>query len=339
MTKENLVTAPPGTTLEAAKEILHTQKVEKLLLVDGQRRLQGLITIKDINKMLQYPQASKDERGRLRVGAAVGVRDLDRVAALIEAGVDVVVVDTAHGHSAGVIETVREIKKQFDVQTVAGNVATAEAARDLVAAGVDAVKVGIGPGSICTTRIIAGVGVPQVSAVMACAGVAAAKGVPVIADGGIRHSGDVVKAVVAGASSVMLGGLFAGLEESPGERIIYQGRPFKTYRGMGSIGAMVKGSSDRYRQERTAAPDKLVPEGVEGRVPYRGHLGEYVYQLVGGLRAGMGYTGCRTVAELQEKGRFLQVTAASLAESHPHHISITREAPNYWAEARDPGRL
>ncbi len=333
MTRENLVTAPVGTTLDDAKTILQENKVEKLLLVDDSYGLAGLVTIKDIDKMVQYPAASRDERGRLRVGAAVGVGDEERIQALIEADVDVLVVDTAHGHAAGVIETVRRIKCDHQIQLVAGNVATEEGARDLIEAGVDAVKIGIGPGSICTTRVIAGVGVPQITAVMSAAKVCRAAGVPIISDGGIRQSGDITKAIAAGADSVMIGGLFAGLEESPGETILFKGRTFKIYRGMGSLGAMASmGSRKRYRQADVREAGKLVPEGVEGRVPYKGTLSEFVYQLVGGLRSGMGYCGTEDIQALQQRGRFIQITQASLQESHPHNINITREAPNYRVE-------
>lgn len=332
MTQENLVTATGTVTLEEAEKILMAKKVEKLLLVDEDFRLTGLITIKDIDMMRRFPQACKDGQGRLRVGAAVGVRDYQRVEALIKRGVDILVVDSAHGHSANVIETVKTIKQQWDIDVVAGNVATAEGCKDLIAAGVDAVKVGIGPGSICTTRIISGVGVPQITAIYQAARVAAEAKIPVIADGGIRYSGDITKAIAAGAHVVMIGGLFAGLTESPGATILFQGRTFKVYRGMGSLGAMVQGSSERYRQGGVKAPGKLVPEGVEGRVPFKGSLGPFVYQLVGGLRAGMGYCGTRTVEELRTKARFLQVSAASVRESHPHDISITQEAPNYSTE-------
>ena len=336
MTRENLVTAPASTSLEEADRILTKNKVEKLLLVDDEYRLKGLITIKDIDKLHRYPNACKDGRGRLRVGAAVGVHDYERVSSLLEADVDVLIVDSAHGHSKNVIETVRRIKRDFDIQVVAGNVATGEGTRALVDAGADAVKVGIGPGSICTTRVVSGVGVPQVTAIYQSAKVAAGR-VPIIADGGIRYSGDITKAIAAGAHCVMIGGLFAGLAESPGDTIIYRGRSFKTYRGMGSIGAMAKGSHERYRQEpATKSPEgkgppnqKLVPEGVEGRVPYKGPLADFVFQLVGGLRAGMGYCGSRTIDELRTKARFIQVTAASVHESHPHDIVITQEAPNY----------
>jgi IMP dehydrogenase len=331
MTKENLVSGPSNTTLEQAKEILQKHKVEKLLLVNGKGELTGLITMRDIDRVQQYPMAARDSRGRLRVGAAVGVQEYERIAALIEAEVDVVVVDTAHGHSQNVIDTVKEIKKRHKIEVIAGNIATAAAAEDLIDAGVDGVKVGIGPGAICTTRVISGVGVPQVSAIMDCAQTANKAGVPVIADGGIRHSGDITKALAAGASSVMIGSLFAGLNESPGQLVIFKGRQFKEYRGMGSIGAMVKGSADRYGQKGVERKDKLVPEGVEGRVPYRGMLSDFVYQLVGGLRAGMGYCGAPTIDDLRAKAKFVRVSAASVGESHPHDIQITKEAPNYSA--------
>ena len=329
MTRENLVTAPENTSLEEAERILYKAKVEKLLLVDREERLAGLITMRDIDKLHQYPNACKDRRGRLRVGAATGVKDFARVEALIKADVDVLVVDTAHGHSRNVLDTVKEIKRKWDIQVIAGNVATADGARDLIDAGVDAVKVGIGPGAICTTRIISGVGVPQITAILAAVSVGEPAGVPIIADGGIRHSGDITKAVAAGASSVMMGSLFAGLDESPGEMIIHQGRRYKTYRGMGSMGAMIQGSKDRYGQAGVREQSKLVPEGVEGRVPYRGPLGDFVYQLVGGLRAGMGYCGTRNIDQLRKNAKFCRVSAASMAESHPHDIAITREAPNY----------
>jgi IMP dehydrogenase len=336
MTRENLVTAGEHTTLEAAQRILLENKVEKLLLVDDSYQLKGLITIKDIDKNLRFPRAGKDSRGRLRVGAAVGVFDFERVPALIERGVDVLVVDSAHGHSRNVVETVREIKRRWDIEVIAGNVATPEGARDLIRAGADAVKVGIGPGSICTTRIISGVGVPQLSAIANAVRGAADSGVPVIADGGIRYSGDIVKALAAGAHTVMVGGLLAGLDESPGEMILYQGRSFKRYRGMGSLGAMVQGSSERYRQagvDDDGKPQaKLVPEGVEGRVPYKGPLNALLYQLIGGLRAGMGYLGLQTIDELRTKPRFIQVTPATVRENHPHDIAITQESPNYSAE-------
>ncbi|WP_153555728.1 IMP dehydrogenase [Roseimaritima sediminicola] len=330
MTRENLVTAVGNVTLEEAERILTDKKVEKLLLIDEERKLTGLITIRDIDMMKRFPKACKDSQGRLRVGAAIGVHDYDRAESLIQQGVDLLVVDSAHGHSKNVIETVREIKQRtnWDIDVVAGNVATAAGAKDLIEAGADAVKVGIGPGSICTTRVISGVGVPQISAIAAAVSVADQHNIPVIADGGIRFSGDVSKAIAAGASCVMIGSLFAGLTESPGEMILYQGRTFKAYRGMGSIGAMVKGSSDRYRQKDTSA-GKLVPEGVEGRVPFKGPLGDFVYQLVGGLRAGMGYVGSATIEELRKDARFIQVSAATVRENHPHDIAITQEAPNY----------
>lgn len=329
MTK-TLVTRQPGTTLEQAKDVLHQAKVEKLILVDADGRLAGLITIKDINKLQQFPHANLDKEGRLRVAAAVGVRDDERVERLVAAQCDVIVVDTAHGHSKNVIEAVRRVKAKFpQVDVVAGNVATYDGAKALVDAGADAVKVGIGPGSICTTRVISGVGVPQLTAITEAVRACAPTGVPVIADGGVRYSGDITKAIAAGADCVMCGSLFAGLEESPGETIIWRGRTFKQYRGMGSLGAMVQGSADRYGQGATKAQDKLVPEGVEGRVPYRGRLSPFVYQLVGGLRAGMGYVGARSIAELQTKSRFVKITGASLRENHPHDIAITREAPNY----------
>ncbi len=331
MTKDGLITATPDTSLKDARDILHRNKVEKLLLVDPDFHLAGLITIRDINNLSQYPKACRDTRGRLRVGAAVGVNDDERVALLVEAEVDVLVVDTAHGHSRNVVEAVKRYKRAHGdkVDVVAGNVATAEGARALVEAGADAVKVGIGPGSICTTRVIAGVGVPQISAIQAAASVTHPAGVPLIADGGIKQSGDITKAIAAGADCVMLGGLLAGTDEAPGETIIHLGRTFKTYRGMGSLGAMIDGSSgERYRQGK-GAPDKLVPEGIEGRVPSKGPLAPFVYQLVGGLRSGMGYCGAQTIAALQEKARFIRISSASLKESHPHDITITREAPNY----------
>jgi IMP dehydrogenase len=333
MTKDNLVTAPEHTTLEAAGRILTGNKVEKLLLVDDNNRLKGLITIKDIDKLAKFPNACKDPRGRLRVGAAVGVHDYERAESLIRAGVDVLVVDSAHGHSSNVLETVAALKRAHEIEVIAGNVATAEGARALVKAGADAVKAGIGPGSICTTRIVSGVGVPQVTAVAETAKGVRDSGAPVIADGGVRYSGDITKALAAGAHSVMLGSLLAGLAESPGQTIIYKGRSFKTYRGMGSLGAMVSGSKDRYRQDGGAGRDKLVPEGVEGRVPYKGPLGPFVYQLVGGLRAGMGYCGTRDIEDLRTRSRFILVSAASVQESHPHDIAITQEAPNYSSRA------
>ncbi len=333
MTTDHLVTATGTVTLEQAEKILMAKKVEKLLLVDEDNRLTGLITIKDIDMMRRFPQAAKDQQGRLRVGAAIGVFDYGRAESLIGKDVDFLVVDSAHGHSANVIETVRELKRRWDIDLVAGNVATRDGARDLVAAGVDAVKVGIGPGSICTTRVISGVGVPQVTAIYEAA--QATKGTPVtlIADGGIRYSGDITKAIAAGANTVMIGGLLAGLDESPGELVLYQGRTYKAYRGMGSLGAMVHGSSERYRQSGAELKNgKLVPEGVEGRVPHKGPLGPFLYQLVGGLRAGMGYCGTRTIDELRTEARFIQITSASMRENHPHDIAITQEAPNYTAE-------
>ncbi|MBE0067830.1 IMP dehydrogenase [Thermoanaerobacterium thermosaccharolyticum] len=329
MTKENLVTAPVGTTMDEAREILKRHKIEKLPLVDEDNNLKGLITIKDIEKAVEYPNSAKDSRGRLLVGAAVGVSSdvMERVEALVSANVDVIVIDTAHGHSVGVLNTVEKIKNRFpDVQIIAGNVATAEATRDLIKRGADCVKVGIGPGSICTTRVVAGIGVPQITAIFDCAEEADKYGIPVIADGGIKYSGDIVKAIAAGASTVMIGSLFAGTEESPGEVEIYQGRSYKVYRGMGSISAMKSGSSDRYFQE---GMKKLVPEGVEGRVPYKGPLKDTVYQMIGGLRAGMGYCGVHNIEELRTKTKFIKITNAGLTESHPHDIIITKEAPNY----------
>jgi IMP dehydrogenase len=332
MTSSNLVTAQGTVTLEEAEKILTAKKVEKLLLVDETLRLTGLITIKDIDMMKRYPTACKDKQGRLRVGAAVGVFDYERCDSMIAKDVDVFVVDSAHGHSKNVIETVKQIKKRWEIDVVAGNVATAEGCKALIDAGADAVKVGIGPGSICTTRIVSGVGVPQVSAIYECAKAAADSNTPIIGDGGIRYSGDLAKAIAAGAHTVMIGGLLAGLAESPGEQIIYQGRAFKSYRGMGSLGAMVKGSSDRYRQGGAKDNGKLVPEGVEGRVPFKGPLGPFIYQVVGGLRAGMGYCGTQNIQEFRDRARFIQVSAASVRESHPHDISITHEAPNYSSE-------
>jgi IMP dehydrogenase len=331
----NLITAPPETTLEEAKDRLHRAKVEKLLLVDGERHLRGMITIKDINLTESHPNASRDSEGRLRVGAAVGVGDMQRVDALVKAGVDVIVVDTAHGHSKNVIDTVRAIKAAYNVEVVAGNVATPEATRLLIEAGADAVKVGIGPGSICTTRVVAGVGVPQASAVMACSAEARRLGVPVIADGGIKYSGDITKALALGAESVMLGSLLAGTEESPGEMVIRKGRAYKEVRGMGSLGAMVKGSKDRYGQQGISDSKKLVPEGIEGRVPFKGPVSPYLYQLIGGVRAGMGYVGALNVEELSKKARFVRITTAGLRESHPHDVEITREAPNYGLETQE----
>ncbi|AJE03665.1 IMP dehydrogenase [Geobacter pickeringii] len=335
MTKGRLVTVPVGTTLEEAKEHLKNTRVEKLLVVDGEKNLKGLITIKDIEKVRKYPHACKDALGRLRVGAAVGPSgDMEaRVDALLRAGVDVIVVDTAHGHSQGVLDAIRAAKANFPgIELIAGNIATAEAAEALIKAGVDAIKVGIGPGSICTTRVVAGVGVPQISAIAQCAKVARKYDIPLIADGGVKYSGDVTKAVAAGADVIMIGSLFAGTEESPGDTILYQGRAYKSYRGMGSIGAMKQGSKDRYFQSDVESEVKLVPEGIEGMVPLRGPLGANVHQLMGGLRAGMGYTGSHSIKELQEKGRFIRITGAGLKESHVHDVMITKEAPNYRVE-------
>jgi IMP dehydrogenase len=306
--------------------------VEKLLLTDDEYRLTGLITIKDIDKMRSFPNACKDELGRLRVGAAVGIFDTERISKLVGEDVDFLVVDSAHGHSSNVIETIRFIKSNYKIDVVAGNVATGEGAAALAEAGADAVKVGIGPGSICTTRVVSGVGVPQITAIYRVSQALKKYNVPVVADGGVRYSGDITKAIAAGADVVMLGGLFAGLEESPGDMILYQGRTYKSYRGMGSMGAMVKGSGERYRQQRGAAPDKLVPEGVEGRVAYKGSLGPFVYQLVGGLRAGMGYCGTKTIGELRTRAKFIRISSATARENHPHDIVITQEAPNYSSE-------
>ncbi|WP_041956656.1 IMP dehydrogenase [Sulfurospirillum arsenophilum] len=328
MTKMPLITVKKGTTLDDAEAIFRTNKVEKLPIVDENNKLAGLITIKDLKKRQEYPHANKDEFGRLRVGAAIGVGQLDRARALEEAGVDVLVLDSAHGHSKGIIDTVKLIKKELKVDIIAGNIATAEAALALVEAGVDGIKVGIGPGSICTTRIVSGVGVPQMSAIEECSDVGRKYGVPVIADGGIKYSGDFAKALAAGAQSVMVGSLLAGTDESPGEFITYQGRQYKTYRGMGSIGAMTKGSSDRYFQEGTAA-DKLVPEGIEGRVPHAGSIRDVIFQMVGGLRSSMGYVGARDIIDYQEKAEFVEITSAGLKESHVHDVIITHEAPNY----------
>ncbi len=335
MTKENLVTAPAGTTLEEAKEILRRRKIEKLPLIDSEGKLCGLITIKDIEKAVKYPNAAKDDKGRLLCAAAIGVTNdvLDRAAALLEAGADVLVLDSAHGHSEGIINACKKVKAAFpSCQLIAGNIATAEGARALIDAGADCVKVGIGPGSICTTRVVAGVGVPQITAVYDVASVASGLGIPVIADGGVKYSGDLVKALAAGGDVVMVGSLVAGCEEAPGELEIFQGRQFKTYRGMGSITAMQKGSKDRYFQNGTK---KLVPEGVEGRVAYKGALSETVYQLMGGLRSGMGYCGAHTLVELKENAKFVRITGAGLKESHPHDVVITKEAPNYSV---DPSR-
>jgi len=332
MTRQHLVTADPATTLDDAERILKSAKVEKLLLVDQAGKLAGLMTMRDIERSREYPQSCKDQRGRLRVGAAVGVHDFERAAELIRHDVDVIVVDSAHGHSDNVIDTVRAIRAKSEIAIVAGNIATADAARDLIDAGADALKVGIGPGSICTTRVISGVGVPQLTAIADVVSVAGPAGVPVIADGGIRYSGDITKALAAGAHSVMMGSLFAGLEESPGESITWRGRRFKTYRGMGSLGAMSAGSADRYAQKNSTRTAKLVPEGIEGRVPYRGPLSDFVYQLVGGLRAGMGYCGAPTIEHLRKHATFYRVSSAGVVESHPHDVTITREAPNYASD-------
>jgi IMP dehydrogenase len=332
MTTGALITAPVGTTLERAERILQKHKIEKLPVVDTSGRLKGLITFKDIQKKKRHPNACKDEKGRLRVGAGVGVTNdtIDRVAALIAASADLIVVDTAHGHSRGVIETVKRIKKRFpDCQLVAGNVGTAEATRDLIRAGADGIKIGIGPGSICTTRIIAGVGVPQITAVQNCSRAAAGSGVPVIADGGIKQTGDIAKAIAAGADSVMIGSLFAGVEESPGEKVLLEGRSYKTYRGMGSIESMKRGSSDRYFQDVEDDIPKLVPEGIEGLVPYKGPLSDIVFQMVGGLRSAMGYCGCATIKEMKRDTQFIRMSEAGLRESHPHDIIVSKEAPNY----------
>ncbi|MDZ7364063.1 MAG: IMP dehydrogenase [candidate division KSB1 bacterium] len=332
MTRENLITAPVGTTLEEAERKLQKHRIEKLLIVDDKGRLKGLITVKDIQKKKTHPNAAKDEQGRLRVGAAVGVAKdtLERAAALVQAEVDVLVVDTAHGHSRGVIKTVQQLRQAFPkIQLIAGNVATEEGALALITAGVDAVKVGIGPGSICTTRVVAGVGVPQITAIMECVKACRRHDVPLIADGGIKQTGDVAKAIAAGADTVMMGNMFAGTEESPGEMIYLEGRSFKVYRAMGSLAAMRQGSSDRYFQEGETNLKKLVPEGIEGRVPYRGKISDIVYQIIGGLRAAMGYVGAANIAELKSKARFLQITTAGLRESHPHDVIITHEAPNY----------
>ncbi len=334
MTKENLVTVPVGTTLEEAERLLQRHRIEKLLVVDQQFNLKGLITVKDIQKKLEYPRATKDERGRLRVGAAIGATGdfLERSVELARANVDVLALDTAHGHSTRVMEAIRSVRQRLpNMQLVAGNVGTYEGARDLIALGIDGLKVGIGPGSICTTRVVTGAGVPQITAIVEAARAAKGTGVPVIADGGVKYSGDITKAIAAGASVVMIGGLFAGTEEAPGETILYQGRTFKSYRGMGSLGAMEAGSADRYAQE-TADHGKSVPEGVEGRVPYKGPLSGLVDQLTGGLRSGMGYCGAANLRELQEHSRFVRITSAGLRESHVHDVIITREAPNYQVE-------
>lgn len=328
MTKAPLITAKEGTSLEEAKEMMHKHRIEKLPIVDKDYVLKGLITIKDIQKKIEYPNANTDELGRLRVGGAIGVGQLDRARALWEAGADVLVLDSAHGHSKNIIKTLESIKRDMDIDIVVGNVVTPEATHDLISAGADSVKVGIGPGSICTTRIVAGVGMPQISAVAGCAEVGQKAGVPIIADGGIKYSGDIAKALAVGASSVMVGSLLAGTEESPGDLLLYQGRQYKSYRGMGSIGAMTKGSSDRYFQEGTAQ-DKLVPEGIEGRVPYRGKIADVIHQLVGGLRSSMGYLGSPDIPTLWEKAEFVEITSAGLRESHVHDVVITKEAPNY----------
>jgi len=335
MTKQPLVAVPVGTTLDQAKAVLQEHRIEKLLVIDGDKHLKGLITVKDIQKAIKYPTAAKDDLGRLRVAAAIGATGdyKERAAELVQRRVDCLVIDTAHGHSSRVVNAVREIKRSYpEVQLMAGNVGTGDGARELIEAGVDGVKVGIGPGSICTTRVVTGAGVPQISAIQSCREAARGSDVPIISDGGVKFSGDMAKAIAAGADVVMIGSLFAGTEEAPGEVILYQGRSFKMYRGMGSIGAMREGSRDRYAQEQTEVDSKLVPEGIEGRVPYRGTLAEMVTQLVGGLRSGMGYTGCRDIKEFQEKTRFLRVTAAGLRESHVHDVVITKEAPNYRLE-------
>src|SRR5258705_9128853 len=335
MTPQPLVTVPVGTTLEQAKAVLQKHRIEKLLVVDGDKHIKGLITVKDIQKAIKYPSAAKDDLGRLRVAAGIGATGdyLERAAELVRVRVDCLVIDTAHGHSTRVIDAVREIKRRYpETQLIAGNVATAEGTRELIQAGVDAVKCGIGPGSICTTRVVTGAGVPQITAINSCVQAARGTGVPVIADGGVKYSGDVAKAIASGADVVMIGSLFAGTEEAPGEVILFQGRSFKTYRGMGSIGAMREGSRDRYSQDLTEIESKLVPEGIEGRVPYKGTLADMVTQLVGGLRSGMGYTGCRSINEFQEKTRFLRITSAGLKESHVHDVIITKEAPNYRLE-------
>ena len=335
MTSENLVTVSEGISLEDSKKLLHQHRIEKLLVVDKQGLLTGMITIKDIEKIKKFPNACKDNLGRLRVGAAIGVGPdkVERAGALLDAGADVLVIDTSHGHSKNVIDAVRELKSEFpDMDLIAGNVATAKGAEDLIEAGVDAVKIGIGPGSICTTRIVAGIGIPQVTAIMACRSVSSKTGVPLIADGGVKYSGDLTKAIGAGAHVIMIGSLFAGTEESPGELILYQGRSYKVYRGMGSLEAMKKGSKDRYYQTEQEKDDKLVPEGIVGRVPYRGSLSENIHQLIGGLKAGMGYVGGRNLDELREKARFVKISPAGLKESHVHDVIITKEAPNYRLE-------
>jgi IMP dehydrogenase len=334
MTKEHLVTAPVGTTLDGAKELLHRHRIEKLPVVDAQFRLKGLITIKDIERTTEFPKACKDRVGRLRVGAAIGVGEaaLSRAGKLIEAAVDLIVIDTAHGHSKGVLETVRQFKRAFQIPLIAGNVASGEGTLALIEAGADAIKVGVGAGSICTTRIVTGVGVPQLSAIKDCSRVARSRGIPLIADGGIKYSGDITKALAAGADAVMIGGLFAGTDEAPGEKIIYQGRSYKTYRGMGSLGVLVGGGGDRYAQGGIRELSKLGPEGIEGMVPSRGPLADQLYQLVGGIRSGMGYVGAKGLEELRSKARFVRITAGGLKESHVHDVVITKEAPNYRLE-------
>jgi len=329
MTKTNLVTAPPTTSLDEAQKILNQHKVEKLLLVENGQTLAGLITMRDIDRLREFPRSCRDPRGRLRVGAAVGLLDFERVDTLIAKDVDVILVDTSHGHKDVVTETVRQIKSAHDIDVIAGNIATSEAAEDLIAAGTDSLRVGIGPGAICTTRVVTGVGVPQITAVRRCTQVAEPNGVPVIADGGVRHSGDITKAIASGASAVMMGNLLAGLDESPGRLVIYSGRRFKTYRGMGSMDAMLAGSADRYAQTPRSERNRLVPEGVEGRVPYRGSLGDFIFQLLGGLRSGMDHCGTATIDQLRTEAKFIRISPASLAENHPHDIVITHEAPNY----------
>lgn len=335
MTKQPLVTVPVGTTLDQAKAVLQKHRIEKLLVVDDDKRIKGLITVKDIQKAIKYPMAAKDDLGRLRVAAAIGATGdfRERATELVNRRVDCLVIDTAHGHSSRVVDAVKEIKRLHpQTDLIAGNIGTTEGAKELISAGVDAVKVGIGPGSICTTRVVTGAGVPQITAIQSCVNAARKAGVPVISDGGVKFSGDVAKAIAAGADVVMIGSLFAGTEEAPGELILYQGRSFKTYRGMGSIGAMKEGSRDRYAQDMTESESKLVPEGIEGRVPYKGTLADMVTQLVGGLKSGMGYTGCRTINEFQEKSQFIRITSAGLRESHVHDVIITKEAPNYRLE-------
>ena len=332
MTKKNLRTAPEGTTIEQAKEILHKYRLEKVLIVDKKNNLKGMISVKDIMKNIQYPNSCKDARGRLRVGAALSVANdiLDRAKTLVSAGVDILVIDSSHGHSKGVMSTIEKVKQKFPkIPLIAGNVATKRGAEDLIKTGVDCIKVGIGPGSICTTRVITGAGIPQITAVMECAEVASRFGISIIADGGIKYSGDITKALAAGADAVMIGSLFAGVEESPGETVLYEGRSYKVYRGMGSLSAMKEGSKDRYFQEHETELSKLVPEGIEGMVPYRGNLSDTVYQLLGGLRAGMGICGAKNISELKQKAEFIRITNAGLKESHPHSVTITKESPNY----------